>query len=67
MNNKKYFKYQIIGTIVGFIIAILILVFINKYIKTEEPVIIFIIGIIIGSSFSYAGSILGMAIYNIKY
>ena len=46
MNDKKYFKYQIIGTIVGFIIAILILVFINKYIKTEEPVIIFIIGII---------------------
>lgn len=67
MNDKKYFKYQIIGIIVGFIIAILILVFINKYIKTEEPVIIFIIGIIIGSSFSQAGRILGMAIYNIKY
>lgn len=67
MNDKKYFKYQTIGIIVGFIIAILILVFINKYIKTEEPVIIFIIGIIIGSSFSLAGRILGMAIYNIKY
>lgn len=67
MNDKKYFKYQTIGAIVGFIIAILILVFINKYIKTEEPVIIFIIGIIIGSSFSQAGRILGMAIYNIKY
>ena len=67
MNNKKLFKYQAIGTIIGFIVVILILILINKYIKTDEPIVMFFIGVILGVSFSQAGSICGMVIYKMKY
>lgn len=67
MKNKKCFKYQVIGIVIGFIIAILILIPIIKYVKTDEPIIMFFIGSILGSTFSQAGRLIGMAIYYIKY